>query len=133
SRRGLSNALRAKRQIEIIERVEKEIGTGLQDVLLSIMLKRLSEPREIAVLKPVDKVPEQTTLAETYRYPRIKRCQVSLGTMVRRRQVDGVIKSVARGTYRGQEVLVVQYSSKGAPGKAAKAFLASVKAVIQEQ
>ncbi|CAE6439097.1 unnamed protein product [Rhizoctonia solani] len=133
SRRGLSNALRAKRQIEIIERVENEIGIGLQDVLLSIMLKRLSEPREGSILKPASKVPEQPIPAETYRYPKIKRCQVSLGAMVRRRRVDGIIKSVARGTYRDQEVLVVQYSSKGAPGEAAKAFLASVKAVIQEQ
>ncbi|CUA71160.1 Xaa-Pro dipeptidyl-peptidase [Rhizoctonia solani] len=33
SGRGLSNTLRAKRQVEIIERVEQEIGTGLQDVL----------------------------------------------------------------------------------------------------
>ncbi|KAL5637643.1 hypothetical protein ACGC1H_004155 [Rhizoctonia solani] len=132
SRRGLSNALRAKRQVEIVERVEYEIGTGLQDVLLSIMLKRLSAPKETAAFQPTVKTTEDPS-TYTYQYPRIKRCQLSLGTMVKRHRLDGVIRSIARGTYRDREVLVIQYSSRTTPGKAANAFLLSVKAVIQEQ
>ncbi|CAE7127220.1 unnamed protein product, partial [Rhizoctonia solani] len=133
SRRGLSNALRAKRQIEIVERIEQEIGTGLQDVLLAVMLKRLSSPREVTAYQPVDKSPTNPAPSHAYRYPTIKRCQISLGAMIKRRRLDGVTRSIARGTYRDREVLVVQYSSKVAPGKAAKAFLSSVKTVIQEQ
>ncbi|CUA67653.1 hypothetical protein RSOLAG22IIIB_13500 [Rhizoctonia solani] len=53
--------------------------------------------------------------------------------MVKRHRSGGVIKSIARGTYRDREVFVVQYSSRDAPGKAVKAFLSSVKAVVQEQ
>ncbi|KAH7333787.1 hypothetical protein B0J17DRAFT_676872 [Rhizoctonia solani] len=134
SRRGLTNALRARRQVEIVERMEQEIGTGLQDVLLSIMLKRLAAPREVTVFKLAEKAPQSTpSNSQSYRYPRIKRCQISLGTMIRRHRLDDVIRSVTKGTYRDREVLVVQYSSKGAPGKAAKAFLSSVNTVIQEQ
>ncbi|KAJ1300541.1 hypothetical protein OPQ81_002196 [Rhizoctonia solani] len=133
SRRGLSSALRTRRQIEVIEKVEKEIGTGLQDVLLSIMLKRLRAPKDVTIFKTADKPSEDPTPSRTCQYPRIKRCQVNLGTIVKRRRMDGIVRSVARGTYRDREVLVVQYSSKGAPAKAAKMFLSSVNTVIQEQ
>ncbi|KEP48352.1 putative RNA pseudouridylate synthase domain protein [Rhizoctonia solani 123E] len=133
SRRGLSNALRAKRQVEIVEMVEQEIGTGLQDVLLSIMLKRLSAPRETATFQPVAKTTEEPSPSYTYQYPRIKRCQLNLETMVKRHRLDGVTRSIARGTYLNREVLVIQYSSRAAPGMAATTFLSSVKAIIQEQ
>ncbi|KAF8741768.1 RNA pseudouridylate synthase, partial [Rhizoctonia solani] len=116
SRRGLSGALRATRQIEVIERVEKEIGTGLQDFLFSIMLRRLSTPRQNLTIKP-----DETTSKN------------HVGTMVRRRRIDSVVKSVTRGTYRNRNILLVQYSSKKEPQKAAEMFLASVKTIIQEQ
>ncbi|CEL58605.1 hypothetical protein RSOLAG1IB_08681 [Rhizoctonia solani AG-1 IB] len=132
-RRGLSGALRATRQIEIIERVEKEIGAGLQDFLLCIMLQRLSTPKENLLIRPNEELPGDQLPSQTYHYSKIKRCQISVGTIVRRRRVNGVVRSVARGTYRRRDVLVVQYSSKDTPREAAEAFLASVKVIIQEQ
>ncbi|ELU42762.1 RNA pseudouridylate synthase domain-containing protein [Rhizoctonia solani AG-1 IA] len=120
SRRGLSGALRATRQIEVIERVEKEIGTGLQDFLFSIMLRRLSAPRQNLTIEPDETTSKNQFSYQTHHYPKIKRCQISVGTMIRRRRIDSVVKSVTRGTYRNRNILLVQYSSKEEPQKAAE-------------
>lgn len=137
SKRGLSNALKASRQLEVIERLEREIDSNLQDVMLSLLIQQLSAPRPTVIYQPVPQATKETPPAQTCYYPIIKRCQLNVDTMIKRGPLEAsrgsTVRSVARGKYRNREVLVVQYSGKTGPDQALKAFLTAMSAVIQEQ
>ncbi|KAG9121793.1 hypothetical protein FRC07_002103 [Ceratobasidium sp. 392] len=145
SGRGVSKALRATQQVELMELLEREISSDFQDAILALLLQRLppspgSEPQP--VVKISEPVPEIHVVPSpspppTHDYQRIPRCELSLNTIVRRTRGNEpgspLVKSIASGRYRGRNVLVVQYSSKIRQQSVLKAFLDDVSTVIQER
>ncbi|KAG9119950.1 hypothetical protein FRC07_004786 [Ceratobasidium sp. 392] len=145
SGRGVSKALRATQQVEIMEMLEREISSDFQDAILALLLQRLP-PSTGPEVQPVVKIPEPVPEIHvvrspspplTHEYQTIPRCELSLNTIVRRTQGNEpgspLVKSIASGRYQGRNVLVVQYSSRIRQENVLKAFLDDVSAIIQER
>ncbi|KAF8595650.1 hypothetical protein BDV93DRAFT_528518 [Ceratobasidium sp. AG-I] len=145
STRGLSRAFRASQQLEMIEMLEREINADFQDAIFSLLLRRMTPPPSARDKSPtVDLFPQQKSPAPVpnytsmpLKYPVITRCELDLTTVIRRTHrregEDSLVRSLSTGKCRGQNVLVVQYSSKTRREDAMKAFLADMGSVVQER